>query len=36
MPKLNLEAKDETQKIIKEYLEEHVSVLLPKRSTTVC
>lgn len=31
MPKLNLEAKDETQKIIKEYLEEHVSVPLAEK-----
>lgn len=31
MPKLNLEAKDETQKIIKEYLEEHVSVTLAEK-----
>ena len=31
MPKLNLEAKDETQKIIKEYLEEHVSDTLAKK-----
>ena len=31
MPKLNLQAKDETQKIIKEYLEEHVSVPLAEK-----
>ena len=31
MPKLNLEAKDETQKIIKRYLEEHVSVTLAEK-----
>lgn len=31
MPKLNLQAKDETQKIIKEYLEEHVSIPLAEK-----
>lgn len=31
MPKLNLQAKDETQKIIKEYLEEHVSDTLAEK-----
>ena len=31
MPKLNLEAKDETQKIIKGYLEEHVSDTLAEK-----
>lgn len=31
MPKLNLQAKDETQKIIKQYLEEHVSVPLAEK-----
>ena len=31
MPKLNLQAKDETQKIIKEYLVEHVSVPLAEK-----
>lgn len=31
MPKLNLQAKDETQKIIKAYLEEHVSVPLAEK-----
>lgn len=31
MPKLNLQAKDETQKIIKRYLEEHVSAPLAEK-----
>ena len=31
MPKLNLQEKDETQKIIKEYLEEHVSDTLAEK-----
>lgn len=34
MPKLNLEAKNETQKIIKDYLEKTSATFLPTKSTT--
>ena len=36
MPKLNLEAKNETQKIIKDYLEKNVSDMLAEKINKPC